>query len=56
MDDGVCEVSDDGRHDWALTTLLPLNSGGMAQVDECSWCGAQAYTPSAADDPRRPPL
>lgn len=55
-DDGDCETSPAGAHDFDLVELAPGGRGGLAQVDECTWCGATAYTPSAGDDPNRLPL
>jgi hypothetical protein len=55
-DDGHCEHAVDGQHAFVLAELVPGERSGMAKVNECAWCGVQAYEASAVDDPRRPPL
>lgn len=55
-DDGECDQAPSGAHSFVLAELAPGGSGGLAMVDECEWCGATAYTPSAGDDPGRLPL
>lgn len=56
MDDGDCDESPTGEHDWVLAEIAPGGRGGLAMVDECTWCGATAYEPSAGDNPNRPTL
>lgn len=56
LDDGDCDESPTGEHDWVLAEIAPGGRGGLAMVDECTWCGATAYEPSAGDDPSRRPL
>jgi hypothetical protein len=55
-DDGRCEEATNGQHAFVLSELVPDKRGGMAKLNECAWCGVQAYEASAVDDPRRPPL
>ncbi|MDP9820394.1 hypothetical protein J2S59_000203 [Nocardioides massiliensis] len=48
-DDARCEAAPDGLHKLVLTELAPGSKGGLAMVDECVYCGAQAYEASVSD-------
>lgn len=56
MDDGRCEESPDGRHEWVLTDVL-VGRRGADTASSCRWCGVPQYEPGqAALRDRRPPL
>lgn len=56
MDDGTCEKSPTGLHEWRLTDVI-VGTRGADNASDCTRCGALQYEPGqAALRDRRPPL